>query len=250
MSTLKKILVVDDDPVVGRSFDRVLSGKGYAVITARSGDEALGKLASEKYDMVYTDIKMPGMSGLEVAERVKASQPWMPVVIITGYGTEANEARAEAAGVSVFLHKPLTPEMIEGATAQSLGARSTGPAPEAAAVPALLTLKAEVARPGVAQRGVAGTLKNIALFFAAPFVGLAYILAFPVVGLGMAAWIGFKALMKYPAFRKAAHVAKQAGMVVVGPLLGLAFVLLMPWVGAVMLAWIGGRAILKRYRTE
>jgi CheY-like chemotaxis protein len=250
MSTVKKILVVDDDPVVGKSFDRVLSGKGYAVITARNGDEALSKIASENYDMVYTDIKMPGMSGLEVAERVKASQPWMPVVIITGYGTEANEARAEAAGVCGFLHKPLTPEMIEGTTAQSLRERSAAPAIETAAVPALLTPKAEAAQPAVTSRGLAGTLKNIALFFAAPFVGLAYILAFPIVGLGMAVWIGSKALMKYPAFRNAAHVAKQVGMVVVGPLLGLAFVLLMPWVGAVMLAWIGGRAILKRYRTE
>jgi DNA-binding LytR/AlgR family response regulator len=57
--------VVDDDPVVGKSFDRVLSGKGYAVITARDGEEALSKLSSETYDLVFTDIKMPGMSGLK-----------------------------------------------------------------------------------------------------------------------------------------------------------------------------------------
>ena len=75
MSTPKKILVVDDDPVIGKSFDRVLSGKGYAVITAADGEEALRKLSSETYDVVFTDIRMPGMSGLEVAERVKASQP-------------------------------------------------------------------------------------------------------------------------------------------------------------------------------
>lgn len=102
MDTKSKILVVDDDPVVGKSFDRVLSGKGYAVITARNGEEALSKLRAENYDVVFTDIKMPGMNGLEVAERVKASQPWLPVVIITGYGTDANEVRAKAA-VLVFL---------------------------------------------------------------------------------------------------------------------------------------------------
>ena len=73
MSALRKILVVDDDPVVGKSFDRVLAGKGYAVITASNGEEALHKLSNENYDVVFTDIKMPGMSGLEVAERVKAS---------------------------------------------------------------------------------------------------------------------------------------------------------------------------------
>jgi len=72
MSAIRKVLVVDDDPVVGKSFDRVLSGKGYAVITASSGQEALNKLEAEDYDVVYTDIKMPGMSGLEMAEQVKA----------------------------------------------------------------------------------------------------------------------------------------------------------------------------------
>ena len=68
VTATKKVLVIDDDPVVGKSFARVLSGKGYAVITAKDGQEALDKLASESYDLVYTDIKMPGMSGLEVAE--------------------------------------------------------------------------------------------------------------------------------------------------------------------------------------
>jgi len=245
MSTLKKILVVDDDPVVGKSFDRVLSGKGYAVITAHDGEEALRKLNSESYDLVFTDIKMPGMNGLEVAERVKASRPWLPVVIITGYGTEANEARAEAAGVSGFLHKPLSPEVIEDTTAKALvGLAAVAPtaAPPAPAVAAPQAREEKAA-------GVGGTLKNIALFFAAPFVGLAYILAFPFVGLGMVAWIGAKALMKYAAVRNTVNIVKRVGMFVAGPLLGLAFVLLIPWVFAVMLAWIGGRAILKLYRT-
>jgi CheY-like chemotaxis protein len=245
MSTLKKILVVDDDPVVGKSFDRVLSSKGYAVITAKDGEEALRKLGSESYDLVFTDIKMPGMNGLEVAERVKASRPWLPVVIITGYGTEANEARAEAAGVSGFLHKPLSPEMIEDSTAKALvGLTAVAPA---AAAPAPAVAAPEARAENAA--GIGATLKNIALFFAAPFVGLAYILAFPFVGLGMVAWIGAKALMKYAAVRNTVNIVKRVGMFVAGPLLGLAFVLLIPWVFAVMLAWIGGRAILKLYRT-
>ena len=114
MSTSRKILVVDDDPVVGKSFDRVLSGKGYAVITAQNGEEALHKLANENYDAVFTDIKMPGMSGIEVAQKIKAAKPWLPVVIVTGYSTDAYRAAAEAAGVSGFLQKPLSPEMIAG----------------------------------------------------------------------------------------------------------------------------------------
>jgi hypothetical protein len=98
--------------------------------------------------------------------------------------------------------------------------------------------------PAVSKASANGlaALKGVALFFAAPFFGLAYILLFPLVGLGMAVWFGGKALMKYGAARKAAEVAKRAGMIVAAPLLGLAFVTLLPLFGAGMLAWIGGRA--------
>ena len=105
MKTLHKVLVVDDDAVVGRSFDRVLADKGYDVSTALNGKEALNKCSGEEYDVVFTDIKMPGMDGLEVARRIKAKCPWTPVVIITGYGTEENEAEARVLGASGFVRK-------------------------------------------------------------------------------------------------------------------------------------------------
>ena len=70
MQATKRVLVIDDDPVVGKSFNRVLSGKGYIVVTAEDGYEALQKMQSEQYDMVFTDLRMPGMDGVEVAEKV------------------------------------------------------------------------------------------------------------------------------------------------------------------------------------
>jgi len=234
MDAIRKVLVVDDDPVVGKSFDRVLSGKGYAVITARNGEEALNKLRAENYDLVFTDIKMPGMTGLEVAERVKANQPWLPVVIITGYGTEANEARAKAAGVAGFLHKPLSPEMIEGSAREALLEQA------AAAVPALPEA-AEAAVPATA----ATFIKNVALFIAAPFVGLAYLIAFPFIGVGMLAWMGGKALMKYRAVRNTAVFLRNVGLFAAAPFIGLVYALALPFVGLAMLAWIGGRALFK-----
>ena len=174
----KRVLVIDDDPVIGKSIDRVLSGKGYAVITAGDGAQALDKLAREDYDMVYTDIRMPGMDGVEVARQIKASRPWLPVVIITGYGSQASEAEAKAVGVTAFLHKPLSPAMIEESAQDAL--RKPEPAaaaPVAAAEPA--------AQPSA--------LKNVLLFFAAPFIGLAYAIALPFVGFGMLVWKGWKA---------------------------------------------------------
>jgi CheY-like chemotaxis protein len=177
MSALKKILVVDDDPVIGKSFDRVLSGKGYAVINAESGETALAKLATEDYDLVVTDIRMPGMSGLEVAERVRAKQPWMPVLIVTGYGSDESEARAKAAGVTEFLHKPLSPEMIE----TSVGAAVAAPPPAATAAAAVAVEEAEAEE----AAGFGVFIKNLAMFFASPFIALAYVVLLPLIGMVM-----------------------------------------------------------------
>jgi CheY-like chemotaxis protein len=189
MEATKKVLVIDDDPVLGKSFQRVLNGgKGYAVISAASGAEALDRLAREDYDVVYADIKMPGMDGLEVTERIKATSPWLPVVIVTGYGSEANEARAKQLGVSAFLRKPLSPEMIEGSLQQALK-----PQARAAA-------KAEVQTEAKAETrgGAALFAKNVGLFIAAPFIGLAYVVAMPFVGLGLLGWLVVKALLRRP----------------------------------------------------
>lgn len=233
MTPLRKVLVVDDDPVVGRSFERVLSGKGYAVITARDGEEALRKLNAEAYDVVFTDIKMPGMSGLEVAERVKASQPWLPVVIVTGYGTEENEARAEAAGVAEFLRKPLSPEAIEGSAAKVLHETAARALPRGAETAVMV--------PGWGR-----AIKNVALFFAAPFIGLAYLILGPIVGLAVLAWMGVKALARNDALRRAARYVKNVVLFLAAPFVGLAYILAFPIIGMGALAWMGGKALMKK----
>ena len=188
MSALRKVLVVDDDAVVGKSFNRVLTrDKGYVVITAQNGTEALEKMCTQNYDLVFTDIKMPGMDGVELAAEVKARQPWTPVVIITGYGTTANEARAKEVGVSDFMRKPLSPEMIEESAAHAL----LEPAPAIVAAPPASPVE-EVHTEPVEKTS---TLKNVALFIAAPFVGLAYAVMLPFVGTAMLVWTGVQALM-------------------------------------------------------
>ena len=233
MNATRKVLVVDDDPVVRKSFDRVLTGKGYAVITAENGEEALQKLNGEQYDVVYTDIRMPGMSGLEVAEKVKARQPWTPVVIITGYGNDAAEARAKAAGVANFLHKPLSPELIEGSAQDAMTA-------QVIAVPELPA--AAEALPE--SRGILGALKQIALFFAAPFIGLAYIMAFPFVGMGYMGVLAWKAASKNGTVKAIAVTMKHVAMVIAAPFFGLAYMIFFPFIGLALLLWMGGKAAL------
>lgn len=194
MKTSRKVLVVDDDAVVGRSFDRVLSEKGYAVSTALSGQEALDEIGEKDFDVVFTDIKMPGMDGFEVTKRIKEKCPWTPVVIVTGYGTAANEATAEVLGVSGFVRKPLTPEMIEGITLKALHEKEAREAPPQA-VEAPVEPRPEVAERSV-WKTIAGITKNTALLLAAPFVGLVYAVSLPFVGLGMLAWFGGRALVR------------------------------------------------------
>jgi len=236
MNASRKVLVVDDDPAVRKSIDRVLSNKGYAVITAENGEEAMRKLNEEKYDLVYTDIRMPGMSGLDVAEQVKARKPWTPVVIITGYGTDAAQARAKAAGVSSFVHKPLSPEMIEDSARDALAA----PAPQILAVPAV----AEV--PAAEPAATGSTLKNILLFFAAPFIGLAYIIALPIVGLGAMAVLATRAALKIEKVRAVAVTLKHIAMIFAAPVFGLVYVVLFPFIGLASLLWLAGRALTAR----
>jgi len=185
MKTQRRILVVDDDPVVGKSFERVLASKGYAVINCSSGEEALSKLQNEEYDAVFTDLKMPGMHGMELARKVKESQAWMPVVIVTGFSSEAYQIEAKQIGVSDFLNKPLSPEMIEQSADFAMLAKEAFTVSEVVAPVEAI----EVA----AQESFA---KNVALFFAAPFIGLAYVIAMPFVGFGVLAYFAGKAVFK------------------------------------------------------
>jgi DNA-binding NtrC family response regulator len=190
MKIKPQVLVIDDDAVVGRSFDRVLSRKGYEVSTALTGEEGLKNIEATEYDVVFTDIKMPGMDGLEVAERIKAKCPWTPVVVITGYGTEENEAEASLLGVNGFVHKPLTPEIIESITLKALEEPGDAmqAANEAEATPeitaeATTEIAAEARISGIRKVGILA--KNIGLFFAAPFIALGYVIALPFVGVYM-----------------------------------------------------------------
>ena len=192
MNAKRHVLVIDDDAVVGRSFDRVLSDKGYEVNTARSGEEGLKDIESHDYDVVFTDIKMPGMDGLEVAERIKARCPWTPVVVITGYGTQENEARAHVLGVNGFVRKPLTPEMIESVTLKALEKPALGP--EAANEPEAPAAVAEA--PLTGMKKASRVARNVGLFLAAPFIALGYVIALPAVGFYMFGKLGYEAYQK------------------------------------------------------
>lgn len=191
-----QVLVIDDDAVVGRSFDRVLSEKGYEVSTALSGEEALETINETNFDVVFTDIKMPGMDGLEVTKRIKARCPWTPVVVITGYGTEENEAKASVLGASGFVRKPLTPEMIESITLKAVNDAEKVEEVTQEIQETVEPSEVAVAGEADAPKAPNSKIKNVGLFFASPFIALGYVIALPFVGFYMFVKLGREAYAK------------------------------------------------------
>ena len=84
----KKILLVDDEEIIRDALGGLLVEEGHEVVEAGDGTEAIEKLSTEKYDIVITDIKMPGKSGIDVLTAAKMIDPKIEVIMITGFTTE------------------------------------------------------------------------------------------------------------------------------------------------------------------
>lgn len=102
------ILIADDSADIRNTVSRFLRRKGYATLTARDGVEALGLIESAAIDLVLTDLRMPGLDGLAVLERIRASKPDLPVVILTAWPTVDATVRALRLGARDFLTKPVS----------------------------------------------------------------------------------------------------------------------------------------------
>jgi two-component system nitrogen regulation response regulator NtrX len=107
-----RILVVDDEAEIRRSVRMILEYEGYDVLEASSGPEGVALAEREAPDLVFLDIKMPGMDGLDALQRIKASNETLPVVIISGHGTVSTAVEATKAGAFDFIEKPLASERV------------------------------------------------------------------------------------------------------------------------------------------
>jgi heterodisulfide reductase subunit A len=107
-----RILVVDDELVVRDSLKEWLEDEGFSVAMAESGDQALEKLGADNYHLMLTDIKMPGMGGVELLEQAKAQYPDLTVVMMTAYATVETAVDAMKMGAIDYLMKPFDPEKM------------------------------------------------------------------------------------------------------------------------------------------
>src|SRR5664279_4760402 len=115
-----RILAVDDEAVVLDSFRRILVLEGYSVDTVENGPEALGLVQRNDYDFVFTDLKMPGMDGVEVVKGVKHLRPDVDVAVITGYATIDSAVETMRDGAVDYVQKPFTAEELRAFARQLL----------------------------------------------------------------------------------------------------------------------------------
>lgn len=108
-----RILVVDDEPVVRESLLDWFSMDEYPIEMAASGAEAMQKMREAKWDILLTDVKMPGMDGLELQKKAKQLDPDITVIIMTAYASVDSAMQAIKEGAYDYVTKPLDPEDLE-----------------------------------------------------------------------------------------------------------------------------------------
>jgi CheY-like chemotaxis protein len=114
MAAPHTILFVEDDAGVRESTTAILSAHGFRMLVAPSAEEALGYIAQEQIDVLFTDIVMPGVNGIELAKRARQLRPDLKIVFMTAYYSRA----AEAAALGSLMFKPVREaEMVAGLTA-------------------------------------------------------------------------------------------------------------------------------------
>ncbi|MBL0159079.1 MAG: sigma-54-dependent Fis family transcriptional regulator [Bryobacterales bacterium] len=118
--TSRRILVVDDDESLRRVTQVQLEQAGYRVATAPSGPDALRMMGESPYDLVITDLRMPGMSGIELLNRIRSEHPGTAVVMFTAFGSVDSAVEAMRAGAYDYITKPVHPEQLTLVVKRSL----------------------------------------------------------------------------------------------------------------------------------
>jgi two-component system response regulator FlrC len=124
------VLIVDDEQVVLRSCERILTAEGYFVQTAPSARNALELLNENPYDLLITDIRMPEMDGIEFAKQVRAKNPDLDIIVITGYPTQENIREALSLRIVDYLTKPISPAVLVEAVKKAVDISQKHAAPD------------------------------------------------------------------------------------------------------------------------
>lgn len=117
----KKILIVDDNPNMSTLLSDILEIFDFRGYHAGDGNEALDKLRQSRYDMVFTDLRMPNMDGFDLLKAIKTEHPEVPVVVVTGYTVAEAQDEVLSAKADGFLTKPFKVNEIQSLLTKLLG---------------------------------------------------------------------------------------------------------------------------------
>ncbi len=126
MSNQANILVIDDEQIMRDGCSRILSKDGWSVISAENGSQGLEEIKShhEDLDVILLDLMMPGISGMEVLDRIRTIDPNLLVIVITGYATVESAVEAMKKGAYDFIPKPFTPDQLRIVVKRALERRA------------------------------------------------------------------------------------------------------------------------------
>jgi DNA-binding response OmpR family regulator len=119
-----KILVIDDELAIRQTLARILKRAGFAVTTAENGEQGLAFMETTTFDLIYMDIRMPGLAGPEVLKLVHSRYPDIPVILFTAQPDISSAVEAVRSGATDYLLKPLKPDVILERTKTVLAARA------------------------------------------------------------------------------------------------------------------------------
>lgn len=103
----RRILVVDDEPAARSGLERILGGESYTVVSAADGHQALEHARQQTFDAVITDLRMPGMSGIDLIGELRELEPTLPVIVATAFGDVQSAVQAMRAGADDYVTKPV-----------------------------------------------------------------------------------------------------------------------------------------------
>ncbi|MBM3298332.1 MAG: response regulator, partial [Deltaproteobacteria bacterium] len=118
-----KILVLDDEQIVLDSVTRILEEENYEVKTCRRGEDAVEMLKEGGYDILITDLKMPGMDGLQAMEAMNEVDPDLSMIMFTAYSTVDSAVKAMKLGAMDYIRKPFTPDQLVDLVAKVMEGR-------------------------------------------------------------------------------------------------------------------------------
>ena len=114
MSSAAKILLIEDDDGIREALQRVLAEEGHSVAVDTRGDEGLARATRERFNVVITDLRLPGLNGLDLVRELHAVKPRLPIILVTAYGTTETAIEATKLGAYDYVLKPFdVPELIE-----------------------------------------------------------------------------------------------------------------------------------------